>query len=94
MLKMEHFMLFQLKSFNNESRLFTISTVIMPKERSLEIDSLEDFNKIQNYLIKFQKKNEFKNYFEFRILILTKISFNQLKKKIYFLTKSFKNSNR
>ena len=44
MLKMEHFMPFQLKNFSQKSRLFNkISTVIMPKERSLEIDSLRRF---------------------------------------------------
>ena len=39
------------KFFTKKSRLFNkISTVIMPKERSLEIDSLEDFNKVQKLI--------------------------------------------
>ena len=39
------------KFFTKKSRLFNkISTVIMPKERSLEIDSLEDFNNVQKLI--------------------------------------------
>ena len=46
------FYAFSIKKFlKKESRLFNkISTVIMPKQRSLEIDSLEDFNKVQKLI--------------------------------------------
>ena len=45
------FYAFSVKNFFTKKRLFNkISTVIMPKERSLEIDSLEDFNKVQKLI--------------------------------------------